>query len=168
MSLLLPAHSPLDAGRVGGRRLTAIRRTTPSAPARWIHDNVGITQPALDYGCGHGCDAASFGMDRYDPLFPEYSTFPQAQYATVLCTYVLNVIDCSLTRALVVANVKSRVAPGGACFITVRRDKSHLNGRTSRGTWQGLIHLDWPVIHRTGGYVIYGGGHEGNIGIGFS
>ena len=45
----------------------------------------------LDFGCGRGTDAATYGMDAYDPYWrPEKPTGP---YDTIVCIYVLNVVS---------------------------------------------------------------------------
>jgi hypothetical protein len=107
----------------------------------------------LDYGCGKGMDAQTYGMDKYDPHYaPE---LPEGPYDTITCNYVLNVIESFYERELVIASIRELLAPGGRAYITVRNDKGALNGETKRGTWQGHIELDAPIIQETRGYVTY-------------
>jgi len=132
---------------------TAMARSKPSAPAKWLHGQGLIQGRALDYGCGRGMDADTYGMERYDPYFsPDY---PREKFDTIFCTFVLNVIESQRSRDSVVGDVISLLTPDGVAYITVRTDKRDLNGRTKSGTWQGLVTLDLPVVHRGSGYIIY-------------
>lgn len=132
---------------------TAIARTKPSAPAKWLHDQGLIQGRALDYGCGRGMDADTYGMERYDPFYSPKC--PRGSFDTILCTFVLNVINNQRSRDLVVDDITKKLKSNGVAYITVRTDKSSLKGKTKSGTWQGLIKLDLPVIHRGSGYTIY-------------
>lgn len=132
---------------------TAMARTKPSAPATWLNEHCLIQGRALDYGCGRGKDADTFAMERYDPFYSPKC--PRGKFDTILCTFVLNVIDNQRSRDLVVTDIISKLTPDGCAYITVRTDKKDLKGHTKTGTWQGLITLDLPVVHRGSGYVIY-------------
>ena len=151
---------------------TAIARTKPSAPAKWIEENIGFDPGlTLDYGCGRGRDVEHFGIDGYDPngrhsppdrLYRHLSlarsylaggTFNN--YDTILCTYVLNVIPTKEERAKVIYWMRRLLALDGVAYVSVRADKSKLNGWTDKGTYQTYVELDYPIVHRTSGYVIY-------------
>jgi len=109
----------------------------------------------LDYGCGHGYDAETYGWHRYDPHF--WSVRPSILFDTILCTYVLNVVPDKSDRSDILADIRSMLHSHGAAYITVRNDKSKLNGWTKLGTWQGLIDLshDYPTVLSTAGYKTY-------------
>lgn len=152
---------------------TAIKRTGPSAPLRWLlktgylspwaRDVGGSGKPAthLDYGCGHGADVRhlrELGYDAhgYDPNWPENSTlsdgfvrYPPVAFDVVLCTYVLNVIRDKHERDEALAMINVLTKPGGVAFVTVRRD---LDGDTES---QRVIHLDFPSIVAGTGFEIY-------------
>ena len=134
-----------------GSQLTAIRRVSPSAPARHLHGAGLLRGRLLDYGCGHGRDADSYGMDRYDPHW--HPDRPRGRYDTVTCTYVLNVLDPGHIR-YVLEDIQGLLAPWGTAYLAVRRD---LGGRTrrGRGTLQRNVVLPLPVVRETGGYCIY-------------
>lgn len=131
--------------------LTAIVRSKPSSPARTLHDLDLLKGHCLDYGCGHGMDALTYGMDRYDPHW--YPIRPSKQYDTVTCTYVLNVVRTE-DVPYILKDIQTLLAPGGTAYLTVRRD---LYGPTSkgRGTTQRNVHLPLPVLKNTKGYCIY-------------
>lgn len=119
-----------------GRGGTAIARTGPSAPARFLYDEGLIAGPVLDFGSGFGADASwlrkrGFQVAEYDPNFEGVERLPRGTYETVLCTYVLNVLPKS-HEAKLLRKVRSKLRPGGEAFVTVRRDVDRA-GETSRG-----------------------------------
>ena len=135
------------------KHLTAITRKSPSVPMRWLAAGSRIIGRALDYGSGRGYDAKHFGMESYDPHYSP--DMPSGLFDTITCNYVLNVIEEPVAREMVVKDIRTRLKPGGRGFITVRNDSKALNGRTSKGTWQGLVTLPLPIIRKCAGYVTY-------------
>ena len=138
---------------------TAISRSKPSAPAQWLYDNrsVPADRSVLDYGCGRGKDVDHFYWEGYDPNSPdEELRLPIAgEFDTILCTYVLNVIENEWERKDVLTMIRTLLSKDGTAYITVRNDKKNLNGLTSRGSWQGHIQLDLPIVRKTSSYIIY-------------
>jgi hypothetical protein len=139
---------------------TAIARNRPSAPAKWLHENGKLIGKMLDYGCGRGKDADTYGMDKYDPhYFPELAVMGLEilfdSYDTIMCNFVLNVIDSEVMRTMALIYIRNLLKEGGKAYISVRNDKSKLKGRTKTGTWQGLITLDLPVVNKTSSYTMY-------------
>jgi hypothetical protein len=135
---------------------TAINRGKPSAPAVWIKENKGFdARNTLDYGCGRGDDVRHFHVDGYDPQGFYRSEGLRGGYTTVLCTYVLNVIPSEEERNEVIEAVKKVLSDDGVAYFSVRADKAALNGWTNSGTYQGFVELDYPIVHRTSGYIIY-------------
>jgi hypothetical protein len=135
---------------------TAISRGKPSAPAVWIKENLGFDPSnTLDYGCGRGDDVRHFSIDGYDPKGFYSSKGFRGGYTTILCTYVLNVIPSEEERNLVIDAVKKLLSDDGVAYFSVRADKAALKGWTSAGTFQGFVELDYPIIHRTSGYIVY-------------
>lgn len=135
---------------------TAISRKKPSAPALWIHDNIGFdANNTLDYGCGRGDDLSYFRIDGYDPNGFYFDAHFGGKYNTILCTYVLNVIPSDEERQQVINQVKSLLSEDGVAYFSVRADKKNLNGWTDSGTYQTYVELDYPVVVKTSNYVIY-------------
>lgn len=132
---------------------TATKRNKLSTPARLLQNADMLIGRVLDYGCGRGDDAKSLGCYYYDPYYaPE---MPRGRFVTIMCNYVLNVIESEQERRDVLADIDSRLESHGCAYIAVRADKKVLCGRTKIGTWQGYIELDLPIVFKGSGYVIY-------------
>ena len=132
---------------------TAIGRNKLSAPAARLVADGRVVGEVLDYGCGKGGDAYRLGIDSYDPHYQP--DMPVGRFDTILCSFVLNTIPSVEDREAIVADVLNRLKPGGRAYFTVRTDKARLNGYTSRGTWQGPIVLDAPVVAKGSGFITY-------------
>jgi hypothetical protein len=131
---------------------TAIKRKTPSRPARILRAMDLIKYPALDYGCGYGKDAEWLGCNGYDPYY--HPTFAKRNYKTILCTYVLNVIECEHARREILHDIDGLLHHDGCAYISVRTNKNNLKGLSKRGTWRGRIILDLPIVYRCSGLII--------------
>lgn len=104
--------------------LTAIRRTQLSSPVRWLEGKMLIQGRTLDYGCGFGFDAddlkrRGFDVTGYDNYYRK--EFPQGKFDTILCIYVLNVLE-PYAQAEVMMNVSHLLKPEGTAYYVVRRD----------------------------------------------
>ena len=133
--------------------LTAIARNKLSAPVMMLVRRGVLLGRILDYGCGRGYDACTLGADKYDPYYSPDR--PDGPFATVICNFVLNVIEEEWTRRNVLTDIDDYLTQDGVAYITVRNDRRALKGITSKGTWQGLITLDLPIVHQTTGYTTY-------------
>ncbi len=134
---------------------TAMKRNKPSAPAKWIHDNIGFDHHnTLDYGCGKGFDANHYNIVGWDPTF-DWTLNEDLRWDTILCTYVLNVIPYKKERQEVLSKIKSLLTDEGVAYITVRADKKNLNGYTKTGSYQEFIKLNLPIVKKTSSYLIY-------------
>jgi len=132
---------------------TAISRKVLSKPMRFLQSIKAIQGRSLDYGCGKGQCADKLGMDKFDPFFqPEE---PTGEYDTITNNYVLNVVESKEERKNILNKIKSLLTNKGIAYISVRNDKKNLKGRTLRGTWQGHIKLDLPVVKKDAGFVMY-------------
>lgn len=135
--------------------LTAISRKSPSAPMKWLKDMGLLTGKMLDYGCGRGLDADTFGMEKYDPFWFKCDDFSVSEFDTITCNYVLNVIEDPIERSMAILQMQRWVKPTGNIYISVRADKQNLNGYTKRGTWQGYIVLGNKLIHSCSAFDLY-------------
>lgn len=135
---------------------TAMSRKGPSAPLKYLKNKGFLSGAILDYGCGKGADfkylrEEGFEAEAYDPHWRSIDLSSQS-FDTILCTYVLNVVNES-TQDDIISSVKSLLKKGGQAFLTVRRDIKN-EGQTSRG-FQRIVNLDMPVVKETSGYCIY-------------
>ncbi len=135
--------------------LTAITRKAPSVPMKYL-DSMGLLKgKMLDYGCGKGYDADTFGMAKYDPFWFKCDDFCASEFDTITCNYVLNVIEDFKERQALVEKALHWLKEDGNFYIAVRADKENLKGYTKRGTWQGYIVLGHPLIHSTSAFDLY-------------
>ena len=135
---------------------TAISRSSPSAPLRYLHKQGLLSSSVLDYGCGKGADFRHLSdegylSEGYDPYWRPID-LGFKKFDTILCTYVLNVLPKEHEHE-VLSSIRERLNPGGKAFITVRRDVKK-DGETSRG-YQRKVSLNLDVIKKTSGYCIY-------------
>jgi len=113
--------------------LTALRRNKVSAPSKILF-NEGVApygSTVLDYGCGYGFDANTYGWDKYDPGFSLEMQYHS--YRVIVCNYVLNVVDVR-TADDIINHIKSLIHyTKGMAYITVRNDIKGLI-KSARGT----------------------------------
>lgn len=145
---------------------TAIHRGHKlSAPMRYLWEHDLLSLDMLDYGCGHGDDAGNLNGDFgfrcsvYDPYYQPVEI--ENWFKVVTCIYVLNVIEYESERREVIEKVKARLCKGGVAFFAIRSDHRNLNGRTSKGTWQGYVKdtcedADMYLVHRNSNFEIWG------------
>lgn len=98
---------------------TAITRKKPSVPTRYLTENDLLKGRILDFGCGRGFDSQYLGCESYDPNFQ--SNMPEGQFDTIICNYVLNVVDEGVEYQ-VLREIWNKLKIGGTAYISVRRD----------------------------------------------
>jgi 2-polyprenyl-3-methyl-5-hydroxy-6-metoxy-1,4-benzoquinol methylase len=109
----------------------------------------------LDYGCGRGLDADTFGMEKYDPFYFKCDDFSSNEFDTITSNYCLNVIEDFKEREYAVNQMLHWLKPGGNLYISVRADKHNLKGYTKRGNWQGYIVLGNELLMSTNAFDLY-------------
>lgn len=130
---------------------TAITRQQPSAPTKWLVDNYKLVGSILDYGCGKGFDATYYGFAKYDPYY--YPNKHIDKYETIICNYVLNVVDPSEISSIL-NSIRALLHPNGSAYLTVRRDIT----KPSKGKdcIQYPVYIDLPIVKEVkNGYCIY-------------
>ena len=121
---------------------TAIKRNRLSAPASSLQKLGLLNGRILDYGCGRGKDCEVLSIDGYDPFYRPI--LPSGLYDTILCTFVLNVVN-ETTQEAILSDMRKLIAENGKAYITVRRDIKQ-EGVTSINTLQRNVVLDLPLL----------------------
>lgn len=136
-----------------GSERTAIKRFKPSKPVEFLVKNSFLNGRLLDYGSGRGFDANYLGADEYDSYWAPKQ--PEGLYDTIICIYVLNVIESEKERHEVLKRIQSLLTPTGTAYIAVRTDTCDLHGHTSRGTFQTLVTLGLTKVATQPRFKVY-------------
>lgn len=105
--------------------MTAIARKSASRPTKALVKEGIVVGRVLDYGCGKGADvrflsALGYNVMGYDPYHNPVEI--QGKFDTIICNYVLNVIDDETVRKDVIDNILNLLNEKGCAFVTVRND----------------------------------------------
>lgn len=117
---------------------TAKSRIKVSKPTEFLHRMAFVYGKTLDYGCGKGMDTKylleqGVNVFGYDPHYqPELS---ETSFDTIICNYVVNVIDDFNVRIDLFRKAFDLLAPGGKMYITARNTKE-INYESNKGNWQ--------------------------------
>jgi len=140
---------------------TAKEREKMSFPARILLERNLIDGEVLDFGCGFGKDIEELqqkGIDiiGYDPYYqPGY---PDKQFDTILCHYVLNVLQ-KQDQAKVLFEVSRLLKFGGKAYFSVRRDIKNPGFRThfvhKVKTYQTNVVLPFKSVFKNENVEIY-------------
>ena len=144
----------VDAGvslELAGR--TAMQRSSPSVPARYLMAHGFLTGRVFDWGCGRGRDLDYFrehglAAEGYDPKYLS-QVCPSARkepFDAVTLTYVLNVMPQERERLEVLSEIFAFLPPAGKVFITVRTNLEIESQR--RRDWKPLLD-GWLTPNRT-------------------
>lgn len=132
----------IDKGKraLGG----AIKRRMPSHGASVLVAQGLVQGRALDYGCGHGMDANTFGWEAYDPYYRP--TEPVGPYDTITCILVLNALSRT-NRAKVIERISGLLAEQGRAYLVVARDLP-LEGKLGmHHSMQNHVVLTLPTVY---------------------
>jgi len=120
---------------------SAIHRSKPSFSARTIEKRGLVKNHVFDFGCGTGKDAEylkskGYIVNFWDPHF--HNEKPPSKYSshsfdTILCTYILNVIQKD-ERIDVISKIRKLLHPKGHVFFTVRTDFD-ISYQAKKGDW---------------------------------
>ena len=143
---------------------TAISRRNYSTPVQYLLKNDLIQGQTLDYGCGRGGDVkrlleAGYLVGGYDPN-GTYNNCEnlKLKYETVICNFVLNVVEDIIERISIEEMIISRLIKGGTAYISVRNDPDVQGGVTSTGTWQGMVEpckMGWELVTRNAKFTMW-------------
>jgi Methyltransferase domain len=130
----------------------AVKRTRPSRAATLLAEQGRAVGRVLDYGCGHGLDAETFGWDAYDPFYrPSEPTGP---YDTIVCTLVLNALSRN-NRAKVLARIQDLLTPDGRAYLGVARDLPCSGKLGMHHSLQNYVVLTLPSVYADDRLEIY-------------
>jgi DNA phosphorothioation-associated putative methyltransferase len=134
------------------RGATAIHRVDPSAPTKWAHKKGYISKSVFDWGCGQGVDVewltdlghkvSFYDLVHYPENNPETVDF--SNIGTIMCHYVLNVIDIKKERAALLKAIASKGVE--TVIVSVRSD---VDANAKKRNWQP--YKDGFLVPKNGG-----------------
>lgn len=141
--------------------LTAIQRTELSVPARYLLQHDLLKGRILDFGCGFGYDADELKRQGFDIVGYDYyyrPEFPEGKFDTIICTYVLNVLE-PYAQAEVQMQISNLLAPKGKAYYAVRRDLKEegfrLHAIHRQYTYQCNVVLPYKSLVHNQSYELY-------------
>lgn len=147
--------------KINHPHLTAIKRTAISAPTRYLLQHNMLKGRILDYGCGFGFDTEDLKQKGFDILgYDNYyrPSFPEGKFDTIICNYVLNVLE-PYAQAEVLMNVSNLLVPNGTAFFAVRRDLTvegfRLHTIHKQYTYQCNVRLPFTSLTRNNSFELY-------------
>lgn len=105
-----------DKGKVA--RGGANKRKFPSKAATYIHENSLDIGRVLDFGCGYGLDAASFGWECYDPYYHDIKL--EGLFDTIICINVISAVS-KHNETKILEEIKKLLKEDGKAYIAVPR-----------------------------------------------
>lgn len=130
----------------------AIKRTKPSRAANIIAEQGRAVGRVLDYGCGFGFDAETYGWEAYDPYYRPAE--PEPPYDTIICISVLNALSRN-NRAKVITRIRGLLAKDGRAYLAVPRDLPVKGKLGMHHSLQNYVVLTLPSIYRDEHLEIY-------------
>ncbi|VBB17555.1 hypothetical protein YASMINEVIRUS_17 [Yasminevirus sp. GU-2018] len=130
----------IDKGKVA--RGGATKRKFPSRGSSWLVANEMIKGRTLDYGCGYGLDASTYGWDSYDPYYKPVTL--SGKYDTIVCTNVVSAVS-RLNRSEILKSIQHLLTEGGTAYIVVPRNlppEGKLSGYNRRPQYNVVLTLD--------------------------
>lgn len=106
----------------------------------------------LDYGCGFGLDADTFGWHAFDPYYRPSE--PEGVFDTIVCTLVLNVLTRN-NRARVVARLAELLADDGTAYLAVARNLPMEGKLGINHCVQSYVVLSLPTVLEDNELAIY-------------
>jgi SAM-dependent methyltransferase len=130
----------------------AVKRTRPSHAASVLVARELARGRVLDFGCGYGLDAATFGWDAYDPYYRPAE--PGGPYDTIVCTLVLSALS-RRNRALAVERIRGLLAEDGHAYLGVARDLPEAGKLGMHHSFQSYVALTLPLAYEDERIAIY-------------
>lgn len=133
-------------------QFTAKERNKLSFPTQWLLNKNKLIGEILDFGCGLGFDVndlktKGFKIDGYDKY--HRTDYPVKKYDTIICNYVLNVLQPDEQPEVLMA-VSELLKPTGIAYFAVRRDINYEGFRIHKihkvTTYQCNVRLPFKSI----------------------
>lgn len=141
--------------------LTAKDRSSLSFPSKKVKEMGLLQGDILDFGCGFGKDVEllcqqGFAVEGYDKHYqPKY---PDKNYDTIICFYVLNVLQPE-EQSKVLMEISALLKATGKAYFAVRRDLVYEGFRIhkihQKPTYQTNVILPFKSIFRNDFCEIY-------------
>lgn len=125
---------------------TAKDRKSPSLPLKLLLHKDLLKGEILDYGCGKGFDADYIKCDKYDPYY--FPSYPVKLYDTIICIFVVNIIENDDDRNNVIKNIQNLLKNDGIAYICTHSDKRIKN-------YNYVISIDTECIYHHNGIRIF-------------
>lgn len=161
----------METEKINHPYLTALKRTKMSVPIRYLLSHQLLKGRILDFGCGFGYDVdvlhrLGYNISGYDNYYqPE---LPKEKYDTIICSYVLNVLEPS-PQAEVLMDVSNLLKPNGTAYFAVRRDLDkegfRLHAIHKQYTYQCNVKLPFKSLICNKSYEIYQYNHFNKLRI---
>lgn len=141
---ILESKSPaVDENHKIDRWKTAIHRKSPSKPTTIAYENNYIKGNVFDWGCGNGRDTkylkelglTVWSYDKYLKPKPTPSEIDFSLIDTIICNYVINVIEDKNERSKLIKNLFLSSKKGTTILISAR-SKKEISLCASKSNWK--------------------------------
>ncbi len=130
----------------------AIRRETVSKTARFLQEHRLLRGRILDYGCGFGFDADSFGWQAFDPHYRQQ--LPEGLFDTIVCNHVANMLTRDSRQEMFRA-IQALLAFQGKAYVSVSRKILRTGKIALRKRIQNYVVLTLPSLFHDDELEIY-------------
>lgn len=129
----------------------AAKRKFPSYASQILVKLKLLHGDILDFGCGYGLDAKTFGWHKYDPFYSP--ALDLDKYDSIVCINVLNVVSTQNKKSIL-QDVQSLLDEKGHAYFAIPKiAKSKLSGFARRPN--NKVELTLPVCYEDAKIRVY-------------